>query len=77
MQEKVTIQFEDIDNVEETLKTLYLLFQTLLDRYAQKEDESMEIFLFSITKFFALILHMLGTINIDDLNHGEDLSDEI
>ena len=71
MIEKANIQFENIDNVDDTLKSLYKLFEFLLVRYKDREDESLLIFIDSIMLYFSMVSALLMNDNLKD-NKGEE-----
>jgi hypothetical protein len=58
--EKVTITIENLDNIEDVLKSLELLFAKLIGYYSDKDLHNLNILVLSCSVYFGKILRMLG-----------------
>ena len=78
MEKKITVTFSDVDNVEETLKSIFKLLEALIIHYKEKEDNSFNFFLLQITAYIGNVLQMFDIISLDELKDENfpDLEDD-
>jgi hypothetical protein len=60
MKEKLTITIRDLDDMENVLKSLELLFSKLIMYYGNKDISNLNVLVLSISSYFGKILKMLG-----------------
>jgi hypothetical protein len=75
MQNKITVTFNNVDDVEETVKAVFRLLQALTIHYEAKADNSLDYFLLQITAYIGNVLTMFGIVDIDQLKDEKNLED--
>jgi hypothetical protein len=60
MKEKLSITIKDLDDMENVLKSLELLFSKLIMYYGNKDLSNLNVLVLSISSYFGKILKMLG-----------------
>jgi len=60
MKEKIQITIDNLDDMENVLQSLELLFSKLILYYGNKDVSNLNILVLSISSYFGKILKMLG-----------------
>jgi len=60
MKEKISITIDNLDDMENVLKSLELLFSKLILYYGNKDVSNLNVLVLSISSYFGKILKMLG-----------------
>jgi len=60
MKEKLSITIGNLDDMENVLKSLELLFSKLILYYGNKDLKNLNVLVLSISSYFGKILKMLG-----------------
>ena len=68
MKEKIQITIENLDDIQNVLKSLELLFQKLIIYYSDKDEEKVNILVLSCSVWFGKMMRILG---YDENDFGE------
>lgn len=60
MKEKIQITINNLDNIEEVLDSLELLFRKLLLYYSERDLKKLKVLLFACAWWFGEVLRLLG-----------------
>ena len=60
MKEKIQITIDNLDDMENVLQSLELLFSKLILYYGNKDVSNLNVLVLSISSYFGKILKMLG-----------------
>ena len=60
MKEKISITIDNLDDMENVLQSLELLFSKLILYYGNKDVSNLNVLVLSISSYFGKILKMLG-----------------
>jgi hypothetical protein len=60
MKEQINITIDNLDNMQNVLRSLELLFSKLIMYYSNKDVKNLNILVLSISSYFGQVLTMLG-----------------